>query len=89
MEGVQATAAAPGSPAAPCGAAGEVTEAALAARQEQGVASFAEFYAAVLLGILVERDALLRQARAQGVCRARRTCQIPWQGLRLNHPCLT
>ena len=61
--GAQATAALPGSPATPHAAAGEVTEAALAARQEQGVASFAEFYAAVLLGILVEQDAALRQAR--------------------------
>ena len=63
---MQATAAPPGSPATPRVAAGEVTEAALAARQEQGVASFAEFYAAVLLGILVEQDAPLRQARARG-----------------------
>ena len=62
-DGAQATAALPGSPATPHAAAGEVTEAALAARQEQGVASFAEFYAAVLLGILVEQDAALRQVR--------------------------
>jgi len=49
------------------GGGGEVTEAALAARQDDGVASFAEFYAAVLLGILVEQDAALRQARAPAV----------------------
>ena len=47
------------------GGGGEVTEAALAARQDDGVASFAEFYAAVLLGILVEHDAALRHARAR------------------------
>lgn len=64
--GAQATAALPGSPATPHAAAGEVTEAALAARQEQGVASFAEFYAAVLLGILVEQDAPLRRVRGHG-----------------------
>ncbi|KAK9830945.1 hypothetical protein WJX81_000770 [Elliptochloris bilobata] len=65
---LQATAALPGSPAAARRGSGgggeEVTEAALAARQEEGVASFAEFYAAVLLGILVERDTLLCQEAA-------------------------
>lgn len=62
----------------------EVTEAALAARHDEGVASFAEFYAAVLLGILVETDAALCQVRpmrsATLQVRVRSVCACPVLG---------
>ena len=54
---------------------GEVTEEALAQREEDGAASICEVYAALLLGFLAEADSALRQARPVlghclfGICR--------------------